>query len=494
MKELANRIQEFKNLARYGLDHQKFELACAAINAAGFASYSWNQYYKDDELELLLVEAAKLISNFDPLQYGTNGNCVLFYDGFGLDTRGLAITYLKALLNAGYEVIYVTRKKSENKQPVFESLFAEQRRCGLLKVRYINSFNKYSYKIQSLMAIAASIKPSHVFLYTLPYDVTGIIFLYLMQGVAVRYLINLTDHAFWLGIHCADYYIDFRTYGSSICANYRGIPANKLRLLPYYPYVNSCIEFGGLPFDYIGKKIIFSGGALYKTLGDPQNSFYKIVEYILDNYSDTIFYYVGNGDNSEIYKLEKKYPQRVFYSEERKDFCEIFKYTYLYLNTYPMIGGLMMQYSAFHGVLPLTLRHGNDGDGILINQNNLGIEFEDIESIKIEIDKLMKDPIYKVKEEERVRSAVPTETDFQKNLIKIMNKQQTEYKIILDNIDTSEFLKGYDLRLNNKEVFRRSVARLENIALITRYPGTFLNELIAKVGTIRRKSTKKTKS
>ena len=35
-----------------------------------------------------------------------NIKTVLFYDGFGLDSRGLAYVYLKALVNLGYKVIF----------------------------------------------------------------------------------------------------------------------------------------------------------------------------------------------------------------------------------------------------------------------------------------------------------------------------------------------------------------------------------------------------
>lgn len=60
-----------------------------------------------------------------------------------------------------------------------------------------------------------------------------------------------------------------------------------------------------------------------------------------------------------------------------------------------MVGGLMMQYAAMSGVLPLTLRHNSDGDGILLNQKDLGIEFDDLQSFRAEIDRLMTDSDYK---------------------------------------------------------------------------------------------------
>ena len=47
----------------------------------------------------------------------------------------------------------------------------------------------------------------------------------------------------------------------------------------------------------------------------------------------------------------------------------------LYLNTYPMFGGLMMRYAAMAGKIPITLKHGKDADGILIDQSKRKIEY-----------------------------------------------------------------------------------------------------------------------
>ena len=481
MREIENRIQELKALSEKSLRNKNFEKACAAMNAAGYASYHWNQYYKDDELEQQIHQAANMYPNHAKPEFEKDPDCVLFYDGFGLDTRGLALNYLSALLDNGKKVKYITTRKAENHQPVFEETFRKQLEDGSLDVSYFEPGSKAADKITLLLDTLKSGRAGHTFFYSLPYDVPGLIFMELIENITTRYFINLTDHAFWMGTSCADYYIDFRSYGSSINANYRNITEDKIRLLPYYPFINRDVEYTGLPFDLQGRKMIFSGGALYKTLGDEANRYYRIIDYILKTYEDTVFFYVGSGDQSELQKLQSRYPERVFYSEERKDFYHIYEDAFLYLNTFPMVGGLMMQYSAIHGVLPLTLRHGSDGDGILIDQDNLGIVFDSLESTEAEIDRLMKDDEYKKRKEAQIRSAVPTPERFRDNLKRIMDGMPTEYRIDLEPVDTQDFLHSYRERMNDDAVFRSSVARSCNKALITSYPAVFLKETVRKL-------------
>lgn len=105
-----------------------------------------------------------------------------------------------------------------------------------------------------------------MFFYSLPYDVAGILFMDLLKETRERFFINLTDHAFWLGKFCSDYYIDFRTYGTSISNNQRHIPQEKIRLLPYYPFINQSVKYTGLPFDLKNRKLIFSGAPCIRRL------------------------------------------------------------------------------------------------------------------------------------------------------------------------------------------------------------------------------------
>ena len=64
--------------------------------------------------------------------------------------------------------------------------------------------------------------------YSTPEDVIGTTALYSYDGQFIRYQINLTDHAFWLGSQCFDKCIEFRSYGASISKEYREIQSSKI--------------------------------------------------------------------------------------------------------------------------------------------------------------------------------------------------------------------------------------------------------------------------
>lgn len=140
----------------------------------------------------------------------------------------------------------------------------------------LNKFCSYAVMLQNL---------NHMifFFYSFPNDVVGVTSLNILEGKVTRYQINLTDHAFWLGARCIDKCIEFRDYGANVSAKYRGISKNIIAKLPFYPIVNKDISFQGFPFQIVkGQKVVFSGGALYKTFGG-QNKYYDIIDNILKN-------------------------------------------------------------------------------------------------------------------------------------------------------------------------------------------------------------------
>lgn len=188
--------------------------------------------------------------------------------------------------------------------------------------------------------------PSKILYHSAPWDTVGFITLSWLADYKIeRFLINLTDHAFWLGRDCCDYFFEFRSWGVNLSLDHRHIAKERLLMLPYYPIRDTTIQFQGFPFNTEGKKVIVSGGSLYKIYGSP--IFFDIVKTILDSYQDTVFFYLGNGETEPLMEFIKKnkLEDRFFYSKERRDINEIIKRCYFYLGTYPMGGGLMSQFA-----------------------------------------------------------------------------------------------------------------------------------------------------
>ena len=122
----------------------------------------------------------------------------------------------------------------------------------------------------------------------------------------------------------------------------RHIPKEQLIKLGVNLIVEKCDSHDPLPFDETKTRYIFSGGALYKTLGDPNNYYYKIVDHIFENHKDVVFLYAGYGDDSEMKVILKKYPERAFYINERKDYYYLIQNCVFYLNTYIKLIGMIL--------------------------------------------------------------------------------------------------------------------------------------------------------
>lgn len=463
-------IEKLKDTVRRNVDKGKYEEALAAISTCAEIMYMHNQVYTDEDLEKNLQIIARQIINTNKIQNLSkeidSKKQILFYDGFGLDTRGLALIFVKALADLGYKVIYVTKEEAKGKQPRIH----EVTRNKNIEWIYISMANGYLRWIKELNQVFQISRPEVAFFYTIPNDVAATVVFDSYKSKVVRFQIDLTDHAFWLGKYAFDYCIALRDLGAKIAYNYRKIPEKQIVMLPYYATVNYDEPFAGFPFSTDGKRVVFSGGSLYKTLGDKENKYYKIVEHILQNHEDIIFMYAGSGDDSQLKILQQKYHGRVYHIEERKDLYQVLQHCVLYLNTYPMFGGLMMNYAATAGKIPITLKHNHDADGLLFNQSNIKIEYEDIDTLLADVDLLLNDPEYLKERETLLQGSVITENKFKKELQMLIENQSTSFEYDLDYVDTSEFRQEFDKRFDLYKEVSNTLHRKNNRKLIKEFP------------------------
>lgn len=442
--KLNKTIYKLKNVIGKAFEKSKFNKALSAISVCANLLYISNQYYYDDDLENYIIKISqKLFSQKAEIQAADS---IIFYDGFGFNNRGLAQIYLKALSKIG-KVIYVTNEIHKNEIPDIEKIVLQ---TG--KIVYLNK-GSYIKNIYSLNNLVEEIRPKHFFMYTKPNDVVAPVVLYRYKDILSRFQINLTDHAFWLGVNSFDCCLEFRNYGAMVTLNERKVDSNKIKILPFYPSINDETEFKGYPFKFNEKKqkLIFSGGALYKTFGG-DNKYYKIVNYLLENYPDVVFWYAGSGNISEISKIVKKFPDRAFLTEERADLFQVLKRCYFYLDTYPVHGGLMIQYAAMAGKIPLTLKSDDYIDDLLINQSELNCEIDSYEEICNRIDYLMNNPGFVEDISGKMRSAVITPEVFETQLKNIIEFGRSDYKMTDREYDTISFRKAYLDRLKYSDI------------------------------------------
>lgn len=384
----------------------KWELSLRTIFFAAGFMYTMNQILCDRELENLIGKIADqhLPSAANPT---LTDNIVVYYDGFGLIGRGLTYIYLKALVHLGYQVKYITFESNRRIHDSASEMVGEE------NVFYISGTTLLE-QMAELQRFLTHSRAGAAFLYMNPDDVVAVgSFAHCPVGMK-RYLINLTDHAFWLGIGIADEIINFREFGHKVCAEKRGVCPTRLQYLPYYPGELKA-EWSGLPFHGKQDKLIFSGGTLYKT-ESRDNGYYRLVEAILDTYAHVNFMYLGNGDTRRIRRLRNKYPERVAYAAERKDFFEIMKRCTLYLSTYPYNGGLMTQYALLAGKVPVTLNHPGIEAELSIRHEESFWNYSTQEECLREIGKLLEDKDYRHRKEQDLGKFLIDETQFEQEL------------------------------------------------------------------------------
>ena len=84
---------------------KNYEAALELILNCANILYQTNLYYVDEDLEGYLKEIANKMEILSPI--GEKTDVIFFYDGFGLNSRGLAQIYIKALCQIK-KVIYIT--------------------------------------------------------------------------------------------------------------------------------------------------------------------------------------------------------------------------------------------------------------------------------------------------------------------------------------------------------------------------------------------------
>lgn len=439
-------IEKLRTIISDKIKNKDYIEALAVIAASASLQHDTNQRYVDNFLEKCIIKLSKIVVKV-PECYNAENNTVLFYDGFGLDLRGLAITYTRAIAKGGFKLIYVIPKGSKNKIP---HIIKELEGYNVV----IEQLNTKSYMngINDLNNIFKFYCPKTAFFYTTPEDVIGALVFAAYEGKVNRIQIDLTDHAFWIGKDSVDYTVECREMGASIAVHERGFDVNQIKRLDILTYVNKDKNEEPLPFDINKERYIFSGGSLYKTLGDKELLFYKTIRHILANYPDILFLYAGFGDSSEIRRLSKEYPGRVFLVPERTDFFHIIEHCVFYLNTYPMFGGMMMRYAALAGKLPMTLKHEHDSDGLLVNQSQLGIEYDSYELFVTEIEKVLSNEEYRSEKEKKLVGSVLTEEVFNKNVKMLILDNDTCFSFeVIPVLDTQkfrmEFIERFDVTI-----------------------------------------------
>ena len=478
--------KDYKNLKKLSKKYylkNEMNNAMDSVTILAKLMYCFNIFYTDNDVENLLKEiSTKIFKNdVENSKIEKNKNKVIFYDSFGQDNRVLTEQYLEALIQLEYDILYITLQKDEK---IMKNILKKLKNYERAEVYKIKAKNKVEI-CKEIRKKAFDYQATKIFIQITPWDTIGMVTWCYFENKAERYNINLTDHAFWLGKCCSDYFIEFRSYGKNISIDYRGIKEEKSAILPYYPIQSSEELFQGFSFETEGKKMIFSGGTLYKIYGSLV--FFEIVKHILNNHEDVIFLFLGNGNEKPIQKfiIENNYQNKFYHLNERRDINEVFKRCYFYLGTYPISGGLMSQFAIANGKLPIAYTTKklpvNQIEELFIDSENIKLTYFDLQEMKNEIDKLLKYPDYLKKKTENIEKLVISKKEFSEELKKLIETKKTRFKFEKYGVDIKEFSALYFEQENKFINQYKRIFLTKNLKIGLKFYKNFIPSLIEYV-------------
>lgn len=390
LQKAQNLSEKYISLARESIEYKQFDKAIKYLKVSSSLNYDFEWCYKNDDIEDCIEEMSFALERYDCC---ANKNRIVFFDDFTIDFRALTQQYLTAIVESGYELLYITRRHLSYNKAVH--IFSYLNSCPNARVVTVES-NCSLQESQNIYKLVTDFNPTYLLMQLAPDDITAPIAFCALDKSIVRLQINLTDHAFWVGVKCSDYLLEFRQHGCNISESYRGTQHSQELLLPFYPFVVPQ-EFKGLPFDHRDKVFVFSGGALYK-INDGSKLFLRSIERMLASHSNVIFAFAGNGDSRELMSFikERKLGDRFFYIGERRDINEVVKRCDIYINTAPMGGGLMCQYAVINKKPVIGYLDKSDPiESWLIPGCEFKMSYSDEHSFDAELDKLISDVDYR---------------------------------------------------------------------------------------------------
>lgn len=444
--EIANNYSE-KGYWKKSIDY---------LSSSAKWAYQFNYFYTDSVAESLLKRICNCTIKPVEVKSPDNDKYVLL-DSFCLDNRGLTQQYLRAMMHNKVEILYICTSKSlENGVDILQELKNYPKARTLL-------FDKGKYdSIEIANSIAEEIghySPANLFLHVAPWDIVALLSCCAMSGV-IKYNINLTDHAYWMGASLIDYNIEFRPYGKTVSLEKRGLKPEQLLELPFYPVDPIGHPFRGLPPMPDNAVKILTGGAMYKMLGK-NDVFFSMMEQIL-SITPNVYILVAGFSPNKFFgdKISKiKGCDRILVIGSRDDIDSVFQKCDIFLSTYPTSGGLMCQYAAKYGKPMLAYRDVDDVENAVEEMvNHFGGEFRSFVHMSDFVEyakRLIFDEKFRIDEGAALAKNTMTAEKFFQSFGMMMNTQETQLRWTRDHIDYETFANRY-LDLENKNGFMAS--------------------------------------
>lgn len=392
------------------------------IRMASTLTIQFNWKYKDDDIEVLLQNISRSqIDKIDEQDFYPKEDRIVFIDDF-CRSFILTLQYLDAFKTANLKVLYITFAEVAFVEG--RSILDRVKKYENVDIKICKCYDKL-LRAQEIYSSIVNFQASKIFLHVTEFS-DSLLALYSLPSIIKRYMINLSDQRFWLGVGAIDYSIEFRTFGATVSYEKRGLKKEQLLYVPFYP-IEDNNPFDGFPSVCQNKVIIFTGGDFYKTL-DPKYTFWKLLKKILiNNEKAIILYAMKNGTNSKSLNFinrfikENNFENRFISIGFRSDINEVFKHCDIFMGTCPTSGSLMSQLAA-HNTKPILqyyLEHTSDDEteqAICYNEK-FPISFSDEVSFLNEAKKLIDNPLYRISQGVRNKQAMLNSRQFTDRLL-----------------------------------------------------------------------------
>ncbi|MDH2416927.1 glycosyltransferase [Nocardioides sp. CER19] len=199
-----------------------------------------------------------------------------------------------------------------------------------------------------------------VVLHTHPYDVVALAAAQLGPVRPPIVTQNHVDHAYWLGLSVSDVVVNHRATGARLCVESRGVPQDRLRLLPLPVEppagpndrgpVRTAMRLGP------DTPVAVCVGTTAKLSPMFGVSFAEVLDKVLAAVPELVVLVVGPGDAEPWPALAARYPGRLVPLGRVDELGRLFAAADVYLDSYPVSGGTAVLEAAASGLPVLCLQ------------------------------------------------------------------------------------------------------------------------------------------
>ena len=457
-KSINSVFDKWKNNIKTDIQRNDIRQALKSLSLLCGLKYNlYTDFYDQDIEDFIGILSNKIFPN--PSEHTINESHVVMLDSLAYDYHGLTQQYLRAFISMDLNILFVIiegRYKSEQ-------ILRELEEYGKAQIyRFDPAGQDILESLLDLYHTVVSFHPANIFTHS--FSIIDSVLLKAFSG-PTRYRIDYTDHLIWYGASSTDYIIEFRNWGATLSYQHKGISKERIVMQPFYPIEND-MPFCGLPMVDDHKVIIFSGGATYKIM-DKEMTFLKLLLRILKENPQAVVFFACRDDDRLLKKfiVKNQLQSRFFLIGYRSDLKSVYERIDIYLDTYPIGGGLMVQYAARNGRPVLTLKADNTLDYFEYDDNGIRYctEYENMDDLCNSAKKLIENERHRKNIGSVLEKKMMSETEFNQSISKMMSEKKTDYPFTEISFDYEVYRRTNLKQFLQKEASARTAGILYSL-------------------------------